>query len=75
MPLKLLFLKYFDASSNYETKIRAFNTLCEALSLTTKESELMNQYKRTKLVLETSYYEKEKKETLQSRFYDFLTSE
>ena len=61
MPLKLLFLKYFDATSNYETKLRAFNTLCEALSLSAKEAELMSQYKRTKLVLETASPEKEKK--------------
>lgn len=28
LPIKLLFLKYFDPSSNYETKLKAFSTLC-----------------------------------------------
>lgn len=72
----MLFLKYFDQSSAYEAKIRTFNTLCEALSLTPKEMEVMNHYKRTKLILEISDREKkEKNESLENKFFEFLTSE
>lgn len=48
-PIKLLFLKYFEATSSYETKLKTFNTLCEALSLSPNELDVMTQYKRTKL--------------------------
>lgn len=75
-PIKLLFLKYFEPSSNYETKVKTFNTLCEALSLTHNELEVMNQYKRSKLQWEMSSDRKEKQEKkFEHKFFDFLNSE
>lgn len=59
LPIKLLFLKYFEPGSSYETKLRTFNTLCEVLSLAPKELELMNQYRRTKLAMELVPAERE----------------
>lgn len=61
-PIKLLFLKYFEPSSNYETKVKTFNTLCEALSLNHNELEIMNQYKRSKLQWQLNNDKKEKSE-------------
>lgn len=69
----MLFLKYFEPSSTYENKIRAFDTLCEALSLNSKEAETMGVYKRTKLSREVE--QKQEKSTFGNRFYDFLSSD
>lgn len=69
LPIKLLFLKYFEPTNNYETKQQAFDTLCEVLKLSTKEQELMSIYRR-KLAAETVPVEKQ---TLHNKLYNFLT--
>jgi hypothetical protein len=56
--------------------MKAFNTLCEALSLSSAELETMNYYKRTKLQWEAGEKkEKPEKKSIENRFMDFLTSD